>query len=48
MSSIFADQLRPHIGVQMRGGWGVAGFQPMSTAVHITSHGGQRNYGELW
>ncbi len=27
--------------VQMRGGGGLAGSQPMSTAVHITWHGGQ-------
>ncbi len=39
-----------HIRVQMReegGGGGVAGSQPMSTAVHITWHGAQINFGDL-
>ncbi len=31
----------------MRGDGGVAGSQPMSTAVHITRHGAQRNLGDL-
>ncbi len=35
----------PHIQVQMRGG-GVARSQPMSTAVHITWHGAQINFGD--
>ncbi len=37
------------IGVQMRvgGGGGIAGSQPMSTAVHITWHGAQINFGDL-
>jgi hypothetical protein len=33
--------------VQMRGEVGVAGSQPMSTAVHIKSHGAQINFGDL-
>ncbi len=33
--------------VQMRGRGGVAGSQPMSTAVHITGHGAQINFGDL-
>jgi hypothetical protein len=37
MSSIFADQWRPRITSPNVGGReGVAGSQPMSTAVHIT------------
>ncbi len=37
------------IRVLMRGQWGVAGSQPqpMSTAVHITWHGAQINFGNL-
>ncbi len=36
------------IRVQMRGeGGGLAGSQPMSTAVHITWHGAQINFGKL-
>jgi hypothetical protein len=36
------------IWVQMRGGGGgVAGSQPISTAVHITWHGAQVNFGDL-
>jgi hypothetical protein len=31
----------------MRGEGGVAGSQPMSTAVHITRHGAQINFGDL-
>jgi hypothetical protein len=37
----------PHIRVQMRGRVGVAGSQPMSTAVHITGHRAQINFGDL-
>ncbi len=33
--------------VQMRGRGGVAWSQPMSTAVHITWHGSQINFGDL-
>ncbi len=33
--------------IQMRGDGGVAGSQPMSTAVHITWHGAQINFGDL-
>ncbi len=47
ISSIFADQKHPHIRVQMRGEGGVAGSQPMSTAVHIMWHGAQINFGDL-
>ncbi len=43
---VFADQYRPRIRVQMRGGR-VARSQPMSTAVHITWHGAQINFGNL-
>jgi hypothetical protein len=35
------------IRVQMRGERGVAGSQPMSTAVNITCHGAQINFGDL-
>ncbi len=35
------------IRVQIRGEGGVAGSQPMSTAVHITWHGAQINFGDL-
>ncbi len=31
----------------MRGEWAVAGSQPMGTAVHITWHGAQENFGDL-
>ncbi len=34
-SSILADQLRLSIWAQFGGGGGVAGFQPMSTVVHM-------------
>jgi hypothetical protein len=45
MSSFVAD---PLIRVQMRGErGGSAGSQPMSTAVHITWHGAQINFGDL-
>jgi hypothetical protein len=37
----------PQIRVHMRGRGGVAGSQPMSTAVHITLHGAQINFGYL-
>jgi len=37
----------PHIRVQMPGEGGVARSQPMSTAVHITWHGAQINFGDL-
>jgi hypothetical protein len=33
--------------VQMRGDGGIVGSQPMSTAVHITWHGAQINFGDL-
>ncbi len=33
--------------VQMRGEGGIAGSQPMSSAVHITWHGAQINFGDL-
>ncbi len=35
------------IRVQMRGDGGIVGSQPMSTAVHITWHGAQINFGDL-
>ena len=41
LSSILADQYLPRIRVQMwgaGGGGGVAGSQPMSTAVHKSPH----------
>ncbi len=45
--SLLTNSARPtHIRVQMRGG-GIAGSQPMSTAVHITWHGAQVNFGDL-
>ncbi len=50
MSSIFVDQQRPRIPVPVRGDWwgcGVSLSQPMSTAVHITWHGAQINFGDL-
>jgi hypothetical protein len=37
----------PHLRVQMRGEGEVAGSQPMSTAVTITRHGAQINFGDL-
>jgi hypothetical protein len=37
----------PIVRVQMRGRGGVAGSQPMSTAVHITWHGAQINFEDL-
>ncbi len=45
MSSILADQLRPRIWAQMRGGGEVPGSQPMSTAVQYT--GAQINFVDL-
>ncbi len=41
MSSILTDQKRPRIWAQMRGEGGIAGSQPMSTAVH-------RSPNKLW
>ncbi len=41
MSSILADQQRPHMSANAGGGGGVAGSQPMSTAVH-------RSRNKLW
>jgi hypothetical protein len=35
MSSILPDQQRPRILTQNAGGGGIAGSQPMSTAVHM-------------
>ncbi len=37
----------PNAGEWGGGGWRVAGSQPMSTAVHITWHGAQINFGDL-
>ncbi len=45
MSSILADQQRPRIWAQMRGG-GVAGFQ-RSANDHSCAHGAQRNFADL-
>ncbi len=48
MSSILSDQWgSSYMSQNAGGGDGVAGSQPMRTAVHITWHGAQINFGDL-
>ncbi len=46
MSSILPDQQRPSNMSANSGGGGVSGSQPMRTAMHITWHGAQINFGD--
>ncbi len=47
MSSILANQWRPSYMSLNAGEGGIVGSRPMRTAVHITGHGSQMNFGDL-
>jgi hypothetical protein len=44
---LYTDQQRPRNTSPNAGEGGVAGSQPMTTAVHITWHGARINFGDL-